>query len=404
MPLSVVALGLLVLVSPAVAAAQTFSSGSTGADGAFAPSASVQLPIPADGVFNFTTINVPAGVTVSFATRAGMRHPPITWLASGNIVVAGRIDVSGRIGGAGGTGTQLFGNGGAAGPGGFDGGDGSNGLDGVSGAAGLGPGGGLPGSATAFPGHAGHLIAGPGVSGGRAYGDARLVPLIGGSGGGGGASQLFGLTGGGGGGGGGALLIASSGTVTVTGSIVATGGVGGASTGPAGGAGSGGAVRLVATTLAGNASIDVNGGPGASPGRIRIEAITNGMTLTGGIAGGVTVGAPDVLALGVVALRIAAIAGVSAPTAPGGSYRTPDMILPAGTTSPVTVALEATQIPLGTTITVTATPLSGSPVIATSTPLAGTPSAATATATLAISTTQPSVISATAAFTLTGTP
>jgi hypothetical protein len=398
------AVGVALLVSPVVVRAQTFTSGSTGGDGALSPAASVQLSIPPDGVFNFTTINIPAGVTVSFATRAGVRQPPITWLATGNVVVAGRIDVSGRVGGAGGTGTQLFGNGGVAGPGGFDGGAGSNGLDGVSGAAGLGPGGGLPGSATAFPGHAGHLLAGPGVSGGHPYGDARLVPLIGGSGGGGGASQLFGLTGGGGGGGGGALLIASSGTITVTGSIAATGGSGGASSGPGGGSGSGGAVRLVATTLAGSASIDVNGGPGASPGRIRIEAMTNGMTLTGGIAGGVTVGAPDVLALSLVGLRIAAVAGVPAPMAPGGSYSAPDVILPAGTASPITVVVEASQIPLGTTIAVTATPLSGTPVLAISTPLAGTPSAATATATLAISTTQPSVISATAAFTLMGTP
>ena len=244
-----------VLIGPCTATAQTFTSGSTGADGAFAPTASVQLQVPADGVFHFTTINIPAGVTVSFATRAGVRLPSVTLLATGNVVIAGRIDVSGGHGGPGGSGTQLFGNGGMAGPGGFDGGAGSNGLQGSSGAAGLGPGGGLPGSATAFPGHAGHLIAGPGVSGGRAYGDARLVPLIGGSGGGGGASQLFGLTGGGGGGGGGALLIASSGTMTVSGSIVAAGGTGGTSSGPAGGSGSGGAVRLVAPARVRGASV-----------------------------------------------------------------------------------------------------------------------------------------------------
>jgi hypothetical protein len=70
----------------------------------------------------------------------------------------------------------------------------------------------------------------------------------------------------------------------------------------------------------------------------------------------------------------------------------------------VTVALEASQIPLGTTITVTATPLSGTPVSAESTPLAGTLASATATATLAIPTSQPCVISATASFTLAGTP
>lgn len=392
------------VVGPCGATAQTFNSGSTGADGAFAPTASVRLTIPPDGVFNFTTINIPAGVTVSFAAQAGVRQPPISLLATGNVVVSGWIDVSGGNGGAGGNGTQLFSNAGLAGPGGYDGGTGSNGLQSSSGAAGLGPGGGLPGSATAFPGHAGHLVAASGVSGGRAYGDARLVPLIGGSGGGGGASQLFGTTGGGGGGGGGALLLASSGTITLNGSIKATGGVGGPSGGPAGGSGSGGAVRVVASTLVGNAIIDVSGGPGASPGRIRIEALKNTATVSGGVIGGVTVGTPDAITLNVVGLRIGAIAGMRAPAAPAGSYATPDVILPAGTTSPVTVALEASQIPLGTTITVTATPLSGAPVLAISTPLAGTAAAATATATLAIPTTQPSVISATASFTLTGTP
>ena len=132
--------------------------------------------------------------------------------------------------------------------------------------------------------------------------------------------------------------------------------------------------------------------------------MTNAAPLNGGAAGGVTVGTPDALALNVVALRIATIGGVPVPSAPGGSYSTPDVILPAGTTSPVTVALETSRIPLGTTFTVTATPLSGPPVLATSTPLVGTPAAATAAATLAIPTTQPSVISATASFTLTGAP
>jgi hypothetical protein len=392
-----------IVFGPCAGTAQTLNSGSTGADGAFAPTTSVRLSVPPDGVFNFTTIDIPAGVTVSFATRSGVRQPPISLLATGNVVVAGRIDVSGGNGGGGGSGTQLFGNGGVAGPGGYDGGAGSNGLQGASGGAGLGPGGGLPGSATAFPGHAGHLIAAAGVSGGRAYGDARLVPLIGGSGGGGGASQFFGSTGGGGGGGGGALLIASSGTMTLSGTITATGGGGGSSGGPAGGSGSGGAVRLVASTLVGNATIDVNGGPGASPGRIRIEAFTNSATVSGGAIGGVTVGSPEAIMLSAVGLRIGAIAGVRAPVTPAGSYVTPDVVLPAGTTSPVTVALETSQIPLGTTITVTATPLSGAPVFAISTPLVGTPSAATATATLALPTAQPSVISATASFTLAGT-
>jgi hypothetical protein len=232
------------------------------------------------------------------------------------------------------------------------------------------------------------------------------VPLVGGSGGGGGAAPLFGLTGGGGGGGGGALLIASSGTLTFDGSIAATGGPGGGAGfgGPSAGSGSGGAVRLVATTVSGRGGIDVSGGPGASPGRIRIEAFTNSATLGGGAAGGVTVGTPDTLTLDVVSLRIAAIGGVPAPGEPRGSYATPDVVLPAEATGPVTVALEASHIPLGTAITVTATPLSGAPIVALSTPLVGTPAAATASATLVIPTTQPAVISAAAAFTVTAAP
>lgn len=394
------------VVAPPDVTAQTFNSASTGADGAFAPTATVRLTVPADGVFNFTTITIPAGVTVSFITRAGLRQPPVSFLATGNVTISGRIDVSGADGGAGGNGTQLFSNAGAAGPGGFDGGTGSNALSGVSGAGGLGPGGGAPGTATTLAGHAGYLAPGPGASGGRAYGDERLVPLLGGSGGGGAAAPLFGLTGSGGGGGSGALLIASSGTISLSGSITATGGLGGPSGfgGPPSGSGSGGAVRLVATAITGNGSVNVSGGQGASPGRIRIEAFTSTATLAGGTTAGVTAGRPEAVALGVVGLRIAAVAGAPAPANPLGSYGTPDIILPAGTTSPVTIALEAQQIPLGTTITVTATPMSGAPVSALSTPLVGTPAAATASATLAIPTTQPSVISATASFTLSAAP
>jgi hypothetical protein len=388
------------------AAAQTFDSGSTGADGAFAPTVSVRLPVPPDGVFHFTTITIPAGVTLSFDTGPGRRHPPISLLATGNVTIAGRIDVSGGDGGPGGNGTQLFGNAGVAGPGGFEGGTGANALAGPSGGSGLGPGGGGPGTPTSLPGHAGHLTAVAGASGGRAYGDERLAPLVGGSGGGGGAVPFFGVTAGGGGGGGGALLLASSGTITLSGGIAARGGAGGAAGfgGPPGGSGSGGAVRLVATGIAGGGDIDVTGGPGASAGRIRVEAFTNTAILTGGAAGGVTTGAPDGATLQVVSLRIAAVGGVRAPDQPAGSYAAPDVVLPVGTASPVTVALETTQIPLGTTITVTATPLSGPPVVAVSTPLAGTQAAGTASAALVIPTEQPVVIGASAAFTLAGQP
>ena len=47
-----------------------FDSGSTGADGAFSPTVNTTLELPPSGVFNFTTVNVPAGVTVTFKKNA----------------------------------------------------------------------------------------------------------------------------------------------------------------------------------------------------------------------------------------------------------------------------------------------------------------------------------------------
>src|SRR5262249_18784280 len=74
----------------------TYNSGSTGADGAFNPTQSQQLQFPPSGVFNFTTVNIPANVTITFLRNAN--NPPVTILATGNITIAGQIGVSGRNG------------------------------------------------------------------------------------------------------------------------------------------------------------------------------------------------------------------------------------------------------------------------------------------------------------------
>src|SRR5687767_6259305 len=56
-------LAMLTLTFSLVCAAETlqaqrqFSSGSTGADGAFAPTASQSIVVPDSGLFNFTTVN-----------------------------------------------------------------------------------------------------------------------------------------------------------------------------------------------------------------------------------------------------------------------------------------------------------------------------------------------------------
>ena len=59
--------------------AQTFSSGSNGTLGAFAPGANTTVTLPPDGVLNYTTVTIPAGVTVSFTPNAA--NTPVTMLA-----------------------------------------------------------------------------------------------------------------------------------------------------------------------------------------------------------------------------------------------------------------------------------------------------------------------------------
>jgi hypothetical protein len=403
--------GLAALAGGPVAA-QTFNSGSTGADSAFSPTTTTTLALPPSGVFNYTTVNIPAGVTVRYTRNAA--NTPVTVLASSDVTIAGTIDVSGAPGGGGSSQTILTPNGGRGGPGGFDGGSGSNGIASTTGGTGLGPGGGAGGVSgvnNAAGGGFGTVgfngCVGPG--GGPAYGTATLLPLIGGSGGGGGSSG-FGQTGGGAGGGGGAVLIASSGTITLTGTILATGGTGGPTAGgPEGGAGgSGGAVRLVATTIAGSGgSINAQGAPGpfcigaGGAGRIRIEAFTNTAAVTfNAVPPSVITQATAVALANTPTLRIVSVAGINAPASPLGSFATPDITLPAGTTSPVTVAIAGTNIPVGTTVTVTAKGETGT-TSSTAATLAGSPASSSASASVTIPTNEPSVISASASFTLT---
>jgi hypothetical protein len=395
------------------AAAQTFNSGSTGADGAFSPTATTTLTLPPSGVFNFTTVNIPSGVTVRFTKNVS--NTPVTILASGNVTIAGTIDVGGAPGGGGAGQTVLAPNGGRGGPGGFDGGSGSNGIASTIGGAGLGPGGGSGGvPSVSFDAGGGFGTAGSAPCGlpgtGPAYGTATLLPLIGGSGGGGSGVNGFGQTGGGGGGGGGAVLIASSGTITLTGTILASGGLGGPSNGgPDGGAGgSGGGVRLVATTIAGSGgTIDARGAGGGTGcdgvggfGRIRVETFTNTAAVAfNGVPPSITTQPAAVALSNTPTLRIASVAGVNAPAAPAGSLASPDITLPAGTTSPVAVTIAGANIPVGTTVTVTAKGQVGSGSSANAT-LSGSLASSTASASVTIPTNEPSSISASASFTL----
>jgi hypothetical protein len=122
------------------AAGQTFSSGSSGADGAFAPSCS---PTPCtvvkdlnekpDSVYHYTTVNIPSGVTVKYTPNAA--NTPVTILATGAVSIAGIVNLNGSDAQA----NNIFSVGptnigGRGGPGGFSGGDGGSGISGGSGA------------------------------------------------------------------------------------------------------------------------------------------------------------------------------------------------------------------------------------------------------------------------------
>jgi hypothetical protein len=169
---------------------------------------------------------------------------------------------------------------------------------------------------------------------------------------------------------------------------------------------------LVATTITGSGGlIDVTGGqvggvvaldPIGSFGRVRIEAFTNTATATLiGIGIVPSVAQPTFVTLpNAPTLTITSIAGVAAPASPTASFSTPDITLPAGTANPVTVALAASNIPPGTTVRVTVSGQTGGANSGAAT-LAGTLAASTASASVTIPTDQPSVISASATFTLT---
>jgi len=198
-------------------------------------------------VFKFTSVNIAANRTIGFTN-----HPsgaPVVWLVQGDVTIGSNAYVilypSGNADSAG----FLL-----PGPGGFRGGR--------VGAAGMGPGGGGYNY-----GGGGYATVGGGSLPGAAYGNIRILPLIGGSGGGGVPSNS-------GGGGGGAILIAANGTITLTGGVAASGGAGA-------GGGSGGGIRLIANTIAGFANnlTAGAGGSNASVGRIRLEA--NFISLTG---------------------------------------------------------------------------------------------------------------------------
>jgi len=243
-----------------------------GSDGALEPVADTVLDT-AQAPYNFTTLHIPAGVTVSAGGDG-----PLELLVQGEALVEGTITVDGgdgadALGVAGG----LEPGGGQGVAGGADGGAGSSGGS-VPGHAGAGQGSGQGGITTGIVtfvgcgggggfgsagehGHDWSLNDDYSGAGGPANGDEELLILVGGSGGGGGgpldkipgdpAGQGNGVVdpedkpGAGGGAGGGIIVLRAGGAITLSGRISADGGMGGMGDfSGGGGGGSGGAVLI----------------------------------------------------------------------------------------------------------------------------------------------------------------
>jgi len=370
-------LSAFLILCVSTASAGTFISGSTGADGAFNPTVSTELQLPPNGIFNFTTVNIPPGITVTFKKNAA--NTPVYILATGNVTILGWIVVDG------GWTDSSGGNApGVGGPGGYDGGYG--GMDGAAGGAGLGPGGGSAGIGGSFGTLAQCNQAG------TVYGNVRVIPLLGGSGGGGQNSAST-NPGNGGAGGAGAILIASSGTINITNGVITA--IGGMSYRGLAGGGSGGTIKLVANTISDSYyTLHVDGGPGScygGYGRIRLEAFNIG-NITSFFA--YSTGLPSSVFLSnIPTLSITSIAGVNVPSSPTASFLTPDLALPNTTTNPVAVALSASYIPAGANVTVSATPQYGNTTTANAA-LIGTGASSTAIVNINLSTDYVSVIMA----------
>lgn len=195
-PLHVVAVVALLVPVPA-------QIGGDGSDGPFTPRKDVTLDTTHHGgTFQFTTVRIPRGVTV---TLTGPN--PARLLSQGRVIIEGTLTADAK--------------GITPGPGGYRGGRTVWGWTG--GEKGHGPGGGAGGRLLFdFPGKpAAHATQGSGKA--PTYGAAVPFDLRGGSGGGGGWHYSRSQIGPSGGGGGGSLVLFADGDITISGTVSARG-------------------------------------------------------------------------------------------------------------------------------------------------------------------------------------
>lgn len=415
--ISTVAAALLLVAVPGMG--QTFTSGSTGADGALTYAANLGIVvfdpvlagIDADGdnVFHFTTINIGVGTTLRlFSNRMRNAAAGVVFLATGDVRIAGTIDASAQIPAALNTNNaaQFLVNRftGMPGPGGYPGGVGSK--DSVAPQSGGGPGGGPAGAVGAdyscYGGYAAHqtVASTPGYPpyslvprSAVTYGNLNLIPMYGGSGGGGGWGSTAAQIGGTGGAGGGAIRIVSTTKIDVAGGAINAIGVAGStvtgtSAGCPGGIGSGGSVHLIAPLVPSIGTIDASGSYAAVAGAALYGGngyvrVNTGATPAGSSNPPVVVGPlfnpPLPNLTPIPSLRIVSVNNVPAPVNPQLSYLAPDVQINANT--PVQVAISAVNVPVGTVVKLRLSSEFGGDQSVDCIPLAGTATASTASCT-----------------------
>jgi len=297
-------------------------------------------------VLKYTCVDIPSNVTIKFKNHPS--RAPVVWLVSGDVRIAGTINLNGEPGTSG---ASTFAE---PGPGGFRGG--SQWLSESSPhSAGLGPGGGP--FCQEYPAYAvqyGNRMATCPEA--ETYGNRAIVPLIGGSGG------VY-LGGAPGGAGGGAILIASETTIALSGLISALGGSSGL-------IGTGGAIRLVADVVRDAPPPSTPGRLRAGPdvqGRIRIEANTRQLADPGSPQ--YTVSAAGTQAFlwpedTAPTVQIKTIGAQTAPTDPRASLDIPGADITVPNQGSQLVVIEAGNVPLDWAVVVRMVPRQGPDITA----------------------------------------